>query len=218
MNCPAATYMRALWRQRWRDTVATLVSRRLVVALLAAWWLATPQAQAQSQSIEAARYVSGQGVEVLLNRNASRPGDRGDAGAAPISAPLPGGTAKAATAAATAAPAPAQAATQTASTNGARADVGAPIRVNLVEQAARDTERRRILMAELLDEGQRLEIKRRALKSPRAATDLDAATRQKLADEVRRHEENVAALGREIGRTASPAQRQVLATGQAAPQ
>jgi chromosome segregation ATPase len=58
-----------------------------------------------------------------------------------------------------------------------------------------------ILMQELMSEQQALDVKRKALRSPRAEVDLAPADKQKLTDDIQRHEENIKALGRELEQT-----------------
>jgi hypothetical protein len=140
-------------------------------------------APAQAQRIEAARYVNEQGVEFLVNRGAARPSDAVSASTADTTTPL---RAKAVPANSGPDQGP-----LTAPPPGER-------RVDVVQQTARDSERARILTQELLTEGQALEVKRKALNSPRAQTDLNTEERQKLADDVQRHEANVKALDREL--------------------
>lgn len=58
-----------------------------------------------------------------------------------------------------------------------------------------------ILMQELMSEQQALDVKRKAMRSPRADVDLAPAEKQKLTDDIQRHEENIRALGRELEQT-----------------
>lgn len=58
-----------------------------------------------------------------------------------------------------------------------------------------------ILMQELMTEQKALEVKRKVLSAPRADVDLAPADRQKVADDIHRHEENIRALGRELEQT-----------------
>jgi hypothetical protein len=139
---------------------------------------------ATAQPIEAARYVNAQGVEILVSRSSPKPQD---------SAALE-------TAAIAAQPAP----TTARSAKEGKADAAAVLarnehRVSPTQQAARDDERQRILTQELLDEEQQLETKRRALRSPRAASDLSAIDLRKVNDAVARHESNIKSLNRELG-------------------
>jgi hypothetical protein len=61
--------------------------------------------------------------------------------------------------------------------------------------------RMEVLMHELMAEQQALEVKRKVMKSPRVDVDLAAADKQKLVDDIQRHEENIRALGRELEQT-----------------
>jgi hypothetical protein len=125
---------------------------------------------ATAQTLEARRYRTADGVEVLTSRVA-----------APKAAPASAVTAPAATPPAAPASRP----------------VVAP-----AVQAVRDQDRVAILGGELLAEGRMLEHKRQQLRSPKATAEMTAEQLQALRDEVRRHEDNVIALNRELRRVA----------------
>jgi hypothetical protein len=132
--------------------------------------------EAAAQTLEAARYRTAGGIEVLTNR---KPGAKtADIAVAPRS-----------------------------SRQGREAAVdlrtgaaSAEHRIAPELQASRQRERVAILTRELIAEAQALEIKRRALHASGPTSELTTAQQDALRDEVRRHEESVAALRRELGR------------------
>ncbi|MFT7722016.1 MAG: hypothetical protein QM788_04170 [Roseateles sp.] len=128
---------------------------------------------AQAQALEARRYRTSEGVEVLTGRPAP-------AASAPV--------------AVSAAPAAA------ASPPGRPASPPQARQVPAAAQADRDRERFGILQAELMAEARSLSAKRLALASPRAGLDLTSEQLQALRDNIARHEENIRALNREIRR------------------
>jgi hypothetical protein len=136
---------------------------------------------ATAQPIEAARYVNAQGVEILVSRNSPKPQEAAASQAATPVPPIAAHSVKEGTA--------------NANITLARNEH----RVNPGQQAARDDERRRILLQELLGERQQLETKHKALRSPHAPTDLSALQRHQLNEAVERHESNIKSLNREIG-------------------
>jgi hypothetical protein len=143
---------------------------------------------AMAQTLEARRYRTSDGVEVLTGRPA------------PVSAAASVPMAALATPAlppSTSPPAPLPA-------SEAR-------RVPADTQVGRDRERFAILNAELMTEAKALSAKRHALASPRASQDLTSPQLQALRDNIADHEENIRAINREIRRL--PAS---VATGQMA--
>jgi hypothetical protein len=140
---------------------------------------------AKAQGLEASRYVNAQGVEMLVSRNSARPveavpEDTRDA-ATPTAAAVTGKAAKAATGSAFVPVALRE--TQ---------------RVSGQQQTARDQDRQRILVQELMTEEQQLELKRRLLRSPRAQADLTADEQRRINEAIERHESNIRSLQREM--------------------
>ncbi|WP_422013417.1 hypothetical protein [Roseateles sp.] len=136
--------------------------------------LATCTAHAAlAQTLEARRYRTSDGVEVLTSR------------------PAPVSAAASVPMAAMAAPAPLPA---------APAQPAQAQRVPAGAQIDRDRERFSILNAELMTEAKALSAKRQALASPRASLDLTSEQLQALRDNIARHEENIHAINREIRR------------------
>lgn len=131
-------------------------------------------------TVEATRYKTREGVEVIVGR---------DVGAAPAAA-LANSKRQPASQATVANPG--------AAAIGTAAPSGVSYKVPVQDQAERDRDRLTILTAELMTEGRALEQKRSALKSPRASMDLGSDQLQALRDSVERHESNIRALNAEI--------------------
>ena len=131
---------------------------------------------AVAQNLEARRYRTAEGIEVLTGRPA--PASSAPAAAQAVPAPLPPAVPPA--------------------VQGQRVPAAA--------QAERDRDRLAILNAELMTEGKALADKRRALASPRVALDLTSEQLQALRDSIAGHEENIRALTREIRRLPAAAQ------------
>jgi hypothetical protein len=170
---------------------STTLRHTLVIATIAglamacsATLLAAPNAKAASP-VEASRYVNAQGVEILVSRGAPKAAEPPNTEARDDTAP-----------ATTPAPAPGR---SDAKAGAATALARSEHRVSPGQQAARDDERQRILTQELLDEQQQLDVKRRALRNPRAASDLSEIEWRKLNEGVERHESNIKSLHRELG-------------------
>jgi hypothetical protein len=139
---------------------------------------------AQAQSLEASRYVNARGVEMLVSRNSARPVEAAPDEAREAATPLAAAT-----------------------VNGAKAATGSafvPValretqRVSGPQQSARDQDRQRILLQELMTEEQQLELKRRLLRSPRAQADLTADEQRRIHEAIERHESNIRSLQREM--------------------
>ena len=143
---------------------------------------------ANDRPVEATKYVNAQGVEIYVPRMA-KPAEAASAGGTATTGPVKkdqpivmvGG-----------AGATHAAMTETSPTAPRRSTPAA---------TTPDEGRIDILMQELMTEQQALDVKRKALRSPRADVDLAPADRQKLLDDTLRHEENIRALGRELEQT-----------------
>ena len=150
---------------------------------------------AQAQSLEASRYVNAQGVEMLVSRNSARPAE------------VASGESR-------------EAATPTAAVASGKAPKANPgntlipvalrenHRVSGAQQSARDDDRQRILVQELMTEEQQLELKRRLLRSPRAQADLTTAEQRRITEAIERHESNIKSLQREMSPSRSSVARQ----------
>jgi len=140
-----------------------------------------------STPIEASRYRTAEGVEVITGR----------ASALPSTAPGPG-TPAAATPAAKM-----RDASQVPMLHPVSTPVAKPAPIPADEQASRDKDRVNILTSELINEGKALEKKRSALRSPKVDAELSTEQQQALREEIARHEANVKALNAELRRAGS---------------
>ena len=171
-----------------KPTLPTIVA--VSAAALSLFWCCDG---AQAQSLEASRYVNAQGVEMLVSRNSAPPVE-----AAPDKA-----RDAARDAVKDAAPATAAAAASKA-TKASSGNAFVPVamretyRVSGQQQSARDEDRQRILVQELMTEEQQLELKRRLLRSPRAQADLTADEQRRITEAIERHESNIRSLQREM--------------------
>jgi hypothetical protein len=146
--------------------------------------------------IEASRYRTADGVEVITGRPSALPSTTSS-----TSTPA---TAKAATTASVSAPpSKARDASDTAMLRPVSLPAVKPSPVPPDEQASRDRERVNILTSELIHEGQALEKKRTALRSPKVDAELSRDQQQTLREEIARHEANVKALNAELRRAGS---------------
>ncbi len=167
---------------------AAVPAAALLAAFFALGCVNAAAQPSQPQAPEAARYRTAQGVEIIVHRGAG------------AMQPVPASTQPSTIAAPSSSGAVPTAAPSSALARsaGAASPERAAFRVDATVQAERDEERRRILLSELLSEGESLDTKRRALKNPRAPFDLSSEQLRKLGDDVQRHDVNVKALQREL--------------------
>jgi hypothetical protein len=137
--------------------------------------------------IEASRYRTADGVEVITGRPSALPSTTTSSTSAPQ------GTQ----------PAKARDASETAMLRPVSLPTAKPAPVPADEQAGRDRERVNILTSELINEGKALEKKRLALRSPKVDSELSKEQQQALREEIARHEANVKALNAELRRAGS---------------
>ena len=135
--------------------------------------------------IEASRYRTSDGVEVITGRSSALPST------AVMAAPQVAPAAKA------------RDASETPMLHPVSMPVAKPAQVPAEEQASRDKDRINILTSELINEGKALEKKRAALRSPKVDAELSTEQQQALREEIARHEANVKALNAELRRAGS---------------
>ena len=135
--------------------------------------------------IEASRYRTSDGVEVITGRSSALPSTA--VMAAPQVAPA----------------ARVRDASETPMLHPVSMPIAKPSPVPPEEQASRDKDRINILTSELITEGKALEKKRTALRSPKVDAELSAEQQKTLREEIARHEANVKALNAELRRAGS---------------
>lgn len=161
---------------------------------LLVWCAHQGLASAQPKGVEAARYINADGVEIIQNRTST---------VLPVVAGPPAS--------------PAALAPRSSPPASRLQPPQRPLAIErtglvanqLVQSQPRfgkvdDSDRIRILTAELVTEARELDTKRKLLKSPRGTNDLVDQLAQRLEREAMGHEENIQALNREIRRVASP--------------
>ena len=135
--------------------------------------------------IEASRYRTPDGVEVITGRASALPSTA--VPAAPQVVPA----------------AKMRDASETPMLHPVSMPIARPAPVPAEEQASRDKDRINILTSELITEGKALEKKRTALRSPKVDAELSTEQQKTLREEIARHEANVKALNAELRRAGS---------------